>query len=618
RGQPDKAEAIMREAVAADPADPRRKLMLTDLLASTKSRTAGIEYLQEAIKANPELSELYFGLAQLHEQEQKRDAAKQVYQVVIDQFKDEPPGLQARNRLAVHAAADGDMERARQLTEAVLVVNPKDNDALLFRGRMSMQEGDQDAAVADFRSVLRNQPESVAVLHLLAEAHLRKGEMELAASNLRRATEAAPGNADARVKYARFLLARRDIPGALDQVDRALTLAPESADARAAKAEILAAKGDLGAVKTELAKLKLSDPDNPEAFLRMARVLLAERDLEGARAEVDAVLTKDPKHVSALLVKTDILAAAQDMEGLRATIEQLKAAAPDNPEGYFRMGRMLRSQGDVEGALREYERGYALARDAGKQLMLNEIITTQLAAGQADQALARLEAVLREEPDHPTAHGLLGNVQAARQDYAAAEAAYARQVELAPNLAVNHSRLAAVRGMRGDDAGAMATIRQGLEVAGDDVSLLVGLASFQERQGDMDGAIASYERVLKQQANNAVATNNLAALLADHRQDPASLARAQELVAKLSNVDRPVFQDTIGWVHYRSGDYARAIEVLEPVVEAAPEMAVFHYHLGMAYAGAGDKAKARTHLSRALELGNFAEEEQAREALAGL
>src|SRR5690606_7798072 len=123
---------------------------LADLLVSTQGRAAGIEYLQEVIKENPEFSELHFGLAQLHEQDQHRDAAKQVYQGVIDQFKDEPPGLQARNRLAVYAAAEGDMVRARQLTEAVLVVNPKDNDALLFRGRMSMQEGDNDAAVADF------------------------------------------------------------------------------------------------------------------------------------------------------------------------------------------------------------------------------------------------------------------------------------------------------------------------------------------------------------------------------------------------------------------------------------------------------------------------------------
>jgi tetratricopeptide (TPR) repeat protein len=333
---------------------------------------------------------------------------------------------------------------------------------------------------------------------------------------------------------------------------------------------------------------------------------------------VDTVLAKDPKHVAALLVKTDILAAAQDMEGLRATIEQLKAAAPDNPEGYFRMGRLLRNQGDVAGALREYERGYALARDAGKQLMLSEIVTTQLAAGQTDQALARVEAVLREEPDHPMAHGLLGNVQAARQDYAAAEAAYARQVELAPAVAGNYSRLAAARGMRGDDAGALAAIRQGLEVAGDDVSLLVGLASFQERKGDYDGAIASYEKLLTVQADNAVATNNLAALLADHRQDPKSLARAKELADRLTAVEQPMFQDTIGWVYYRNGDYARAVEILEPVVQAAPQVAVFQYHLGMAYAGAGDKAKARTHLAKALELGNFAEADKAREALAGL
>ena len=41
------------------------------------------------------------------------------------------------------------------------------------------------------------------------------------------------------------------------------------------------------------------------------------------------------------------------------------------------------------------------------------------------------------------------------------------------------------------------------------------------------------------------------------------------------------------------GDFAKAVEVLEGVVNAQPKVAIFHYHLGMAYAKAGNKAKAK-------------------------
>jgi Flp pilus assembly protein TadD len=90
------------------------------------------------------------------------------------------------------------------------------------------------------------------------------------------------------------------------------------------------------------------------------------------------------------------------------------------------------------------------------------------------------------------------------------------------------------------------------------------------------------------------------------------------LAAKLEPVQQPAMRDTLGWVHYRTGDYAKAVEVLEGVVNAAPKVPVFQYHLGMAYAKTGDKAKAKAALSRALELGDFAEAEQARKALEGL
>ena len=135
-------------------------------------------------------------------------------------------------------------------------------------------------------------------------------------------------------------------------------------------------------------------------------------------------------------------------------------------------------------------------------------------------------------------------------------------------------------------------------------SLLIGLAGLRERQKDFDGAITLYERVLANQPNNAVSTNNLAALLADHRSDEASLAKARELSAQLEKTNQPAFLDTAAWVYYRSGDYDKAAEILEGVVEKAPKIPVFQYHLGMAYSKLGKKDAARKHLTLATD-GDF-------------
>ena len=576
------------------------------------------EYLRQSIAQKPELADLRLGLAQLYERDKKLDDAKKVYESMIAYYGDEPAGLQARNRLAAHAVAAGDTDRARQLVEEVLVKNPKDSDALLMRGRIAMQGNDYDTAVASFRSILKDQPDSVPVLHLLAEAQLRKGDIELAGDNLRRAIEVAPQNMDARLKYARFLIAKKELARALEQIDYVLERDQANPDAVAAKSELLAAKGDLAAVKDELAKLKEAAPDNPEASLRLARVHMAEGNGAAALAEINTVLERDTQNVQALILKTDILAATNDAPALESAINDLKAAAPDNAEGYFRMGRFLRAKGDIAGAIREYEQGYALAKDAGKLAMLSEIVNTQVAAKQTDQALARLQAILREDPDHKVANDLIGVVYMARKDYVAAEAAFTKQIQINPNNGTVYGQLAAAREQQGNVAGAIAAYEQGLGVIKNDIGLQIGLASLQERRGDFEAAIALYENVLKTQPDNAIAVNNLAALLVDHRDDAQSLARARELATRLEPVQRPAIQDTVGWVYYRAGDYAKAVEVLEGVVNAAPKVGIFQYHLGMAYAKAGDKAKARNALSAALELGDFPDADEARRTLEGL
>ena len=107
--------------------------------------------------------------------------------------------------------------------------------------------------------------------------------------------------------------------------------------------------------------------------------------------------------------------------------------------------------------------------------------------------------------------------------------------------------------------------------------------------------------------------------MSDHRSDAASLDKAVELAVKLEKTEQPAFLDTAGWIYYRKGDYARAAEILKGVVEKAPEVPVFQYHLGMVYLKLGDKTAASEHLTRATD-GEFSYEgiEGARAALKDL
>ena len=80
----------------------------------------------------------------------------------------------------------------------------------------------------------------------------------------------------------------------------------------------------------------------------------------------------------------------------------------------------------------------------------------------------------------------------------------------------------------------------------------------------------------------------------------ASLERAATLAASLKKSPVPQFEDTVGWVTYRSGDYQSAVPLLQQASAAMPDLAVVHYHLAMGYLKVGQASKAADEFKTAL------------------
>ena len=61
--------------------------------------------------------------------------------------------------------------------------------------------------------------------------------------------------------------------------------------------------------------------------------------------------------------------------------------------------------------------------------------------------------------------------------------------------------------------------------------------------------------------------------------------------------------DSLGWAHYRMGDYSGAVQHLEKAIELVPEDPTINDHLGDAYWQTGRLVEARYQWRRALQLG---------------
>ena len=127
-----------------------------------------------------------------------------------------------------------------------------------------------------------------------------------------------------------------------------------------------------------------------------------------------------------------------------------------------------------------------------------------------------------------------------------------------------------------------------------------------------------YEQALAFDPEAPVAANNLAWIIAETGGNlDVALQLAQTAARRLP--DHPAVQDTLGWIYYKKNLAALAVPPLQKSIEKDPKNPVYHFHLGLAHAKAGDSSNARLALQQALTLApTFPQAGEARQVLASI
>ena len=164
----------------------------------------------------------------------------------------------------------------------------------------------------------------------------------------------------------------------------------------------------------------------------------------------------------------------------------------------------------------------------------------------------------------------------------------------------------------------MATYEQAVRDNPRDVRSYIELGSLEDLRGNWQKAQELYHQALQVEPDYPAAANNLAYSMLEHGGNPGvALSLAQ--VAKRGLPDAPAADDTLGWVYYQQGNYNLAVGLLEEAVKKAPDRAIYHYHLGLAYKSLKDRVRAEKHLERALQIDpKFPQGNEIRQALADL
>lgn len=356
--------------------------------------------------------------------------------------------------------------------------------------------------------------------------------------------------------------------GRLAEADKlfqqAIAANPDVILATLGRAQIAITQQRLSAADKLVADVLRRQPDLPEAHNMRGVVLLLQNKTAESRAEFMKAIALNPRFVTPHLYLAAMARAASDYPQALREYQELTRLAPRLPAGYIGKAEAQMTTGKSAEAfvtLNDWK-----VADPKSTLPFQIIAAIHMANGVPRLALDELRGAVRLDARDPATLTAVGGAHLALGEVPAAAAQF--------NLALSI-----------DPFYAMARL---------------GLADITLRAGDMEGAKAAYRAVLKLDAENAVAQNNLAWILADQGRDLEEALKLAEAAVK----QEPEYvdgQDTLGWVHYRRADYARAIAAFSKAKSLSPTRGDIAAHLGMAYAKAGRKQEALTELRRALQ-----------------
>ncbi|MCI2401154.1 tetratricopeptide repeat protein [Aliiroseovarius subalbicans] len=484
-------------------------------------------------------------------------------------------------------------EAAKAELDSILATDTR--HALTFRAlraALDFETGKTDKAIARLESALEGLPPSPEVNDAkvtLARMLVDTGNAVGARALLEEVLEADASHVDAMKLKARDLIKRDQTGDAIILLRAALGESPRDAQAMTLLAQAHERDGNRDLMAEMLALAVEASGSAPAESLSYAAYLQRYEKLIPAEDVLLAALRIQNENQRLLGALGTLYIQMQDWSRTQGVIDRLVQLEGGLPLANELTARTLAAQGQEDELLRFLG---DLANQVGAGGPDIGIIRTHVNRGDLKAALNHVDQALQQTPGDMTLRLLRGTVLAVSARHGEAEAAYRTLLKDAPKEEPVWIALYRLQLARGDSDAARQVVDEGLVALPDSPRLQWALAIELEQGGDINGAIAVYEALYARDSDNPIIANNLASLLATHRDDSDSLSHAWEVARRLRGQNIPAFQDTYGWVVHRRGDYEDALAHLEPAARGLPDDPVVQYHLAATYAALGRNAKA--------------------------
>ncbi|HWR04300.1 MAG TPA: tetratricopeptide repeat protein [Humidesulfovibrio sp.] len=579
----DSAERHFLEVVAIEPENPGANMLLVNFYTQTGQAQKAMDALNSLVKRFPQEEQYRLALVNAIA---KKGTAADIEEALVSASRDLPGSNQIKLALAEHYSRTMQVGKAEALLKEFIAKDPDLPQAVRARRILAgayLASQQVDKAQTELDAVLKRNPRDTEGHLLMGSLDLQKGKVREAILELRQVVDADPKSVRAYEMLVRSHLLNNE----------------------GLQAEAL------------LAKTIKENPDSMQTRMLLVETLASTGKTDRALVELNAMAAKDPTNPAIFVTTGDIQAQKKNLSAAKAAYKRAMEIAPKEPLPLVRLGRVLMAQQDFRGAHDAFDKALALSPDAREAAELKVALYFQ--DKRPDEALKFTRQRVLAQPKDAFNNLLLGRVLMETKDSAGAEQYFNQAILLAPEAPSPYQYLGQLKIQQGKVQEGIQKYRDAYAANPGAPSVGLALGMLLQAQKNAEEAKSVYEQLLQKNPNYLPVLNNLAYLYAQDLPTPENLKKAQGLIERLKGVDNGGSLDTIGWVHFKTGNKDEALAQTLRAWEKMKDAPTVAYHLAVIYNAKGEKTQALKWYEKALVLpGAFPERESAKLELAEL
>ncbi len=468
-----------------------------------------------------------------------------------------------------------DMDNAEYYAGQSVQLDPDNKWYRLKLAQINQANGDLQGAEEQLQTILSHHPRDVDLLNKIVALQEQEGNFRSANRTLDRLLRL--NGEDPQIYYQKFLNYNKlnESDSAVSVLEHIYQLDPDNPTAIHTLGEYYESTGKQQKAKS-LYRHALQDmPGKMYLIMHLAGIYLNEARWDSAGVLLESVVSdqnvdpaKKVKLIDQIIKETQKKNHSAILDSLSGRlIHSFLNTNPDNATAHAIAARYQLTQGDRSGAIREFQTSVKL--DSTNDVVWQQLIQLQYSQRNYDHVITTGQKAARSVPDNTFIQFAVGSAYMMKGHASQA----IPWLKRATTLPARRNFKSVIYSTLGDACSAV---------------------------GDTAAADSSYQQAILINPVNDNALNNYAYFLAVQGKQ---LDRARTMALKAISIapDNPAYLDTIGWVFYKQGNYAKARDYILKSIKNNPSDADVMEHLGDVYQQMNDMNDARYWWQKAFQ-----------------